>query len=569
MRLAFVDGPADARAAPAGATVVAVGARAQVALGRAGVAYLRPETWLPYAGLEDGPLDTFATFDALAARLDDLAALDIPAIAAHRLKPGTWDPIYVKALLDLTRLRVLQVASILDAERPSEVISFPGTDSLARVVPVVARARGIPHRTLDPVAPDAPARRRASLRSRIAGRLRRGARTETAGRGPAVLCLDTEYSVPAIADALRGMGFATAAHHPVWPHAATPLPRAAAAAGSDDVVRTAFVVDGIDVWPAVEAPLLDLLGRNAAVVANEHARATDALRMHRPVAVITSMAAVVGQKAACNAARTAGVPVFVARHGELGMRDVELVARQDVASVDAALCWGAWEETWVHEQAPAVATFVTGAPMIESRVGAPLRRAEARRVLGIDPATPVALYVPTALSYEEWYASHRAADDSTYFAEQMQMVMRLRELGWRVVVKDHPFHRPSALELRLEGEPGIDVVFAPSHAQLIHLADLTVLDAPSTTLAEALFGSAAIVAVDNPVFRWRPGVREHLIAHGVQFVTADALDIRPGDVTPAPYGREAREPIVSVTEEDAAVRAARAVAGVVRGSVSA
>jgi hypothetical protein len=110
------------------------------------------------------------------------------------------------------------------------------------------------------------------------------------------------------------------------------------------------------------------------------------------------------------------------------------------------------------------------------------------------------------------------------------------------------------------------VIRQPNFAQLIHLADVVILDAPSTTLAQAVFGSAHINIVDNPVFRWERGVREHLERHGVIFSTAEAASRRIKESfgsgvldRPAAYGPEARAPLVAGGPGDAARRAAEAV----------
>src|SRR5204863_4787053 len=98
-----------------------------------------------------------------------------------------------------------------------------------------------------------------------------------------------------------------------------------------------------------------------------------------PDVVLTSMAAYGVQRAACAAARAEGVPVAVARHGELGIREIPMTIREDVDVVDWALCWGDWERAWVERYAPRpVGTKVVGAPMIEEAVHRPLSRDEAR-----------------------------------------------------------------------------------------------------------------------------------------------------------------------------------------------
>ncbi|MGH3050039.1 MAG: hypothetical protein ACRDLK_07765, partial [Gaiellaceae bacterium] len=104
----------------------------------------------------------------------------------------------------------------------------------------------------------------------------------------------------------------------------------------------------------------------------------------------------------------------------------------------------------------------------------------------------------------------------------------------------------------------------------IHLADAVVLDLPSTTLVQALHGSARIYVVRNPITAWEPGVIEHLEAHGVRFAAVSELprvlreDLAAGLLDgPTSYSPEAREPLLAHGQGTAAERAADAILHIV------
>lgn len=138
-----------------------------------------------------------------------------------------------------------------------------------------------------------------------------------------------------------------------------------------------------------------------------------------------------------------------------------------------------------------------------------------------------------------------------------------------VVVKEHPSvldsHLEDWCEARLPGR--VRFLYGPTFARLVHLADAVVVDYPSTSLLQALFGRARILVTDDPISEWEPGVREHLSAYGVLFVPPEAVgDPLPGlELREAPYPPEALEPLLAAGPDTAATRAADAVLEIASG----
>lgn len=559
VRLAFAETAAQALAIPSDCRIVALEPHAQVALEHAGIAFSRPEEYMGWDELEQAGAATFATLEGMCAAIDEIAAEHVEEIRLHELRPALWHMLDLKPLYDGGVLTAMRLRRIIDAEDPDEVVWFDSQTHASHVLDLLMQTRGgcatrLPDPTPQPVV---PARRlRSSALTAAAGARRR---LEGFSRGLRIVLLDSGYSLPAIGAELARLG-----HRPVRSNvrrAPRALPaRLWASVADDPRVRAAFVQDGLDLWPAAAARLGALLESGLPRVVAEHTAWRQAFERRRPDAVVTSMAAVADQKAACHAARRLGVPVIVSRHGELGTRHVPMVAYQDVRSVDWALCWGRWEADWVARHGPGhVGVEIVGSPMIEEAIARAPERARIRATLGIPEGEYVALYVPTALSNEQWYASRRTPDDSTYFRQETRVVDELLRLGFRVVVKEHTFGRPTPLELWCGPLPGVDVLYEPRFSDLIHLADVIVLDAPSTTLVEALFGSASIVIVDHPVFAWEPGIREHLTRHGIAFATLGTLSDAFDSLPAGGFAPVVREPLISVEDEPAALRAARAI----------
>lgn len=570
MKLAFVETAAQARGVPDGHRIVALEPHAQVALEQAGRPFARPEDYVEDGAVQEAGLANFSIVEDLCAAIDAILAARLPQVAEHRLLPARWDLMALKPLYDGLSLRAHLLLTILDRERPHEVAWFPRPPAgslYGSLLAVLVPAAGAATRLLPPCDPPPPAARSGlGLRSRTRGALGRLARSGRRGDGLHVLFLDSLYGLPAIAAELRRIGHTVT----FWPagrmsDVRVDMSRVWSGVEADARVRQAFVRDGLDLWPAAAPRLRGLLDQGVPYVLGQHAAAVRILASARPEAILTSVAAFPREKAICHAARSAGVPTIVSRHGELGSRHVPMVAHQDVESVDWALCWGRWEADWTARHAPRpVGTVVVGAPMIEEAVARAPARERIRALLGVEGDARVALYVPTGLSGEEWYASRRAPTDSAYFRQETAIVRTLARLeGTRVVVKEHPFGRPTPLEAWCAPLAVVDLLYEPEFSQLIHLADLVVLDAPSTTLVQALFGSAPIYVIDHPVFEWEPGVREHLTRHGVVFCTVAELGarVRDDDVAgrASGYPAEAREPLLAGGPGNAAARAATAI----------
>lgn len=183
------------------------------------------------------------------------------------------------------------------------------------------------------------------------------------------------------------------------------------------------------------------------------------------------------------------------------------------------------------------------------------------------------LYLPQLLDGEHWYVSRRAPTDIVHLRQQLLVLRALAaQQRFLPLVKEHPaVPEPSLLARWAEHElPGrIRFLYGRTFADLVQLADVVVVDYPSTALVQVLFGSARVVVVDDPVSVWEPGVREHLEAHGVVFVRPgqlaaglEVLDLRRGG-----YSRDAREPLLASGAGSAAERVARAVVAIVSESV--
>lgn len=557
MHLVFVDDPSRLPDLRHGEVLVATDPEVEIVAESQGREYVRFWGHVdPLALQEDGE----ATYEPLTRAC---AALD------SYLSPGAsaqWHYRRLKVLLDGLRGPWLAAEALVADLEPSRATLRlrEGSwtyDALACGLP----ALGLEVRAdVSPAAPvPAVGARPPSPRSRVSWLLHRPRRRGS----PLVLCSDTLYGVEPVAAALRDRGAEVDLLLPApVAERALSLPRAGL-----EAFRELFLVGGADLSPVGLARVSTLLERGLPRSAAAYRGARRAFGRLRPDAILGSVYEAPRSKAIAAAAHAEDVPVFVTRHGELGIRRLPYSTYQDLDAVDVALCWGEWEARLVRDYAHrSVRPLVVGAPSMEAET-APTRAA-IRAELGFGESDIVVLYLPAGFGDGTWIAARVSPVPSDHLLHRRAVLSALGALSGVETVLKMPSTSPGEV---VEGAlvaaaPDARVVSGRPYSELIHLADAVVIDFPSTTLVQALRGSARIFVVDHPVMDWMPGVREHLTAHGVVFVSVEGLhDCLAEELAssrlagPHKYAADAVEPLAASGREAAADRAAEAVLRIV------
>lgn len=558
MRLAFLDDPARLAAVPRGYGLVAATPAVELAAERSGHSCTRFEDHIDAASVEQ---DGRQTYDALMAACDALDGVHGLPASAH------WHFRALKIVVDGFRTRGLATVNLVADTQATEALLLLRAGSLALdvvgaalprlgVEVVVDAARGAP------IARSAGSSRLRSLAARARRRRRTGS--------PAVGLVDDLYGMPAIGAELRARGAGVSLF--------VPRPAPVPGSGIDmnvDELRALFAAGGLDLFdvaePRLRTVLAEQLPRSAAVYLGARAE----LANSRPDVLLGSVFASPRAKAVAAAARDAGVPSVVSRHGELGLRHILLSPLQDLDTVDVELCWGSIEQAYVERHAlREVQTFVVGSPTVDADEALAPPRTVIRSRLGVGEREQVVLYVPTDVSGDEWVTGNRAPSDSDHVRHQRSVLAALVDTRMTPVLKPHPAPDDGALEAwARDAIPRVRILREERFAELIHLADAVLLDFPSTSLVQALRGSARIYVVEHPLSVWEPGVREHLAEHGVDFVDVAGLsarlraDTELGKLGPLAYPQEAREPLSAAGAGTAAARAAEAVLEVVATTI--
>jgi hypothetical protein len=558
MRLAFVDDPARLAELQPGDVLVATDPDVEIAAAQHGCDAVRFWGSVDPLLLEE---DAESGYADVVEACDTLDALLAPGASAH------WHLREIKLVVESVRSRWLAAEALVAALGPTSATLLlragtPTYEVLASGLPALGLDVSASPGQATPPAP-ADASRPNRLRGLFAWHLRRSPRSGS----PLVLCSDALYGVEPIAAELRrrGADVRLLIPAPVRPRALqVPQPGL-------DAFAELFSVGRAELAP-VGLPRIALLlerGLPESRAAYEGARRT--LRRSRPDAVLGSAYEAPRLKAIAAAAHDEGVPVLVSRHGEMGARHDPSGAFQDLDAIDVALSWGEWEARQIADYTRGhVRSVVVGAPSIEAEAAPD--RAAVRAELGFGDAELLVLYLPVAFDMGAWLANRAAPNDSDHLLHQRSVLAALGSVpGTTTVLKAAPTSPGALAEASLlAAAPTARIVTGRPYSELVHLADVVVVDFPSTTLVQALRGSARIVLVDHPALVWTPGAREHLSSYGVLFAEPDRLaellvaERAAGRLAgPHAYPWEALEPLVASGPGTAAERAAEAILHIV------
>ncbi|MFB3785597.1 MAG: hypothetical protein ACE15F_04430 [bacterium] len=609
--IAFVEVPGQLAAVPEEYSLVALTPGVELVLDQEKRVYTRPEDYIAPLADERWGLENYTRVEAFCARLDEILAKRVEAVAEGPLRPASWSLFFIKQVFDLFAIRALELQSLLKLEKPERILYFerekPGPDTewlhpresaFAAVLDVLAPPLSIAAERREAVVePPPPSSRKRFTITRLGDSLRyrwkqalrlvrRPVPTEVVCRA---LCLDYGYSLPWILEELekrrgdfwvwredgvitRGAGAPAMRLDPARDFPEERTEELLRAIASDSRTRELAVVEDIDLWSLLEPRLRMWIRRSIPRILQDYKNALRIIRELRPDVVLTSMGHAPRQKAICWAARQRGIPPVIARHGEQFMRAYPRFANGDPETADWFLCWGRWEEKWLYRyKRREIHPLIVGAPMIEEGAKQAPSRARARRKAGLPMRGKTALYVPTLFSGNEFYMGDRQTNDSDYFRDGKKIIQALLGMkGWRVAVKEHPNQWDSIWEAWRQTLPEarrVTVIRTLRFIDCLYLADVVVLDAPSTTLVQSLLGRGHVYIADHPIYQWEPGVLDYFHKHGITVCRVDELserlrrDEQAGKfIRPADY-RGCLEPLLYKGKQGggAAVRAATAL----------
>ena len=269
---------------------------------------------------------------------------------------------------------------------------------------------------------------------------------------------------------------------------------------TDNEFRRFFMWEDIDFFPVVKERLQFLVERLTLACLKAYGEVSEVLRNRGVKAVLASGLATCTGRSAAQAAHNAGIPVITWQHGGYGYANLVGVIYNTVMGADALFAWGEGVVEQYAEPARCLGTRLipVGSASLEALSRKKLQR-KAKKVISLNPEKKVVLYVTTTFYQNNLYISFPPpfSDNHYWHTQRAILDVLAQHQDYTIVVKTHP--RPIYRETPLRWyarEKGFEncrfIRDECSFADLLPLADVLVIDSPSTVLLEALTTSKPI-----------------------------------------------------------------------------
>ena len=248
----------------------------------------------------------------------------------------------------------------------------------------------------------------------------------------------------------------------------------------------------------------------------------------RPLAILAGNAFSDAVQAMAQAARNRQVPMVVFQQGgAYGYWVQPYLGFTDLQVGDIFSAFGPGVKTGLVPLAEALeekVTFVaSGWP--EGLNLARKKDGSIRNRLGLNSEPPAAMYVPTGLMGDFNYGPYHNLEDTRYFHLQTEVVKALACMDrLQVIVKLHykdAVANPLKMVIEDECFDTVSVMQQEPLNRVISLADVIVVDFPSTAFLEALASGLPVVVIDNEAPRYHP--------HAMGLLRSSAIWVEKGE----------------------------------------
>lgn len=269
---------------------------------------------------------------------------------------------------------------------------------------------------------------------------------------------------------------------------------------ADDEFRKFFTWGDVDFFPVVEERLRFLVERLTPACLNAYEKTAEMLKKRKIKAFLASTLSSCTRHSAAQAARNSNIPVITWQHGSYGNVDQPMVIYNDLMNSDAHFVFG---EGVVDKYTKPAKHFDTqlvpiGSPSLEAlhKMSYPNK---AKKIVALTPGKRVVLYVSVNFFQNNLYVSFPPApsDNNFWYTQRAILDVLAKHGDYTVIVKTHPsrLYRESPMRLYAEENKFKNCQFIRDECaftDLLPIADLFVIDLPSTTLLQALTTSKPI-----------------------------------------------------------------------------
>ena len=529
--------------------IVALSPFAMYELEKRGLSYEPIEDYYSSKELYKLGINNYKKVENLCDIIDTHIQNACPTTAELSIRPALFSFYYLKIVYDAATIRLYQLSKLIDAENPDVLCIYDGKRypfGISEMAPylfydnresiyarlLACEGWGIPVTVLPHVpyleSPDV----QNTSKKKMARRLQRypelydlaveahkrgwrglldGLKNYLrAGKGARLFLFGTGYNWDDCREELKSVGISPLFirmrdNLEYWVNADFPdkdasvLSEAWKGLQADDSFRKFFTWGRVDFFPVVEERLRFLVEGLTPVCLNTYEKTAEVLKKIKVKAFLASTFANPTTRSAAQAARNSKVPVVTWQHGSYGYVDQPMIPYNDLNS-DVHFVFGEGVADKYTKPARRLGTRLIsiGSPSLETlfQMQPPDK---AKKIIKSLPKKKIVLYVSTNFYQNNLYISFPPpfSDNDLWRTQQAVLDVLAKHHNYTVVVKTHPTHiyRDSPIRLYAEGKKFKNCQFIRDECDftdLLPIADMFVIDFPSTTLLQALTTSKPI-----------------------------------------------------------------------------
>lgn len=269
---------------------------------------------------------------------------------------------------------------------------------------------------------------------------------------------------------------------------------------TDSEFRRFFMWEDIDFFPVVEERLQFSVVRLTLACLKTYGGGSELLKNRGIKAVLASTLTTCTSRSAAQAAHSAGIPVITWQHGSYGYANQVSVIYHDMMGADILFVFGEGVVEQYAEPARRLGTQLIplGSASLEDLSKKKLQT-KAKKLVKLNPEKKVVLYITTNLYRNSLYISFPPpfSDNHYWHTQRATLDVLGQHQDYTIVVKTHPAtaYRDTPLPWYAREKEFGNCQFIRdecSSTDLLPLADVVVIDFPSTTLLQALTTSKPI-----------------------------------------------------------------------------
>lgn len=264
----------------------------------------------------------------------------------------------------------------------------------------------------------------------------------------------------------------------------------------------------IDFFPLIKEKLKIFFDETVPSCLSAYEKTKKLVKRKNIKAVLYSINPTAVSKSIAHAAQKMGVPVIGWQHGDLNYKPTQAMVLNDLLVCDLFLSWGKGSDEnrniTASELSLSRKTIIVGSSGLDKILSLKPDRKEVLKKIGINNIVhPIIVYASTMyylsnnynLSYPPW-------SDNLFYKEQKKIIDRLADLNGTKIIKLHPssFYAVPELDEYCHSYKKNNVwpvrrkITAPL---LFSVADIIIIDAPSTTILQAIASKKPVFCLDK------------------------------------------------------------------------